>query len=225
MVSMVMIFAISVGLIIPTTTAESTEMKPAVSMDNKQSPKYYYDSETGMYKVKVGGGGARIIVMNYYPQNLEINIGDSVKFYNPTRATEPHTVTFILDNSYTPQFAEPYYISDQNAVQTLPNQINSEPLIVPLGEEESGVLAINARGFFPYVIDSSDVPTNLGPNASYTMKGSEKYVNSGWLLPKAFIDDIPGSSESFTVTFENAGTFRYICILHPWMAGQIKVVE
>jgi len=86
-------------------------------------------------------------------------------------------------------------------------------------------VGINARGFFPYVIDSSEVPTNLGPNAIYSMDGSEKYVSSGWLVPKAYVDEIPGASETFTVTFEKSGAFPYICVLHPWMSGQIIVSE
>jgi len=214
---------IGVSFIVPNSIAESPEIKQPVSVTDKPSAKYYYDQETGMYKVKVGGGGARIVVMNYYPQNLQIDVGDSVKFYNPTKVAEPHTVTFVMDNTYMPQFAEPYALSDQSSVKSLAGQINGEPLIVPLDEEQTGVLAINARGFFPYVIDSSGDPKNLGPNASYSLDGSEKYVNSGWLVPKPFLDDFPGSSETFTVTFEKSGTYPYVCILHPWMAGQIQV--
>ena len=215
--------AISASVVVQTSVADSPEIKPTASMSDNQSQKYYYDQETGMYKVKAGGGGARIVVMNYYPQNLEVHVGDSVKFYNPTKVTEPHTVTFILDKSYLPQFAEPYSISDKDAVKSLPTQINGEPLIVPMEKNATGVLGINARGFFPYVIDSSGNPKNLGPNASYSIDGSEKYVNSGWLVPKAFLDEIPGSSETFTLTFEKPGTYQYICVLHPWMSGQIQV--
>lgn len=218
------IVSIGAGLIIPNTIAESPEMKPVSSISDS-STKYYYDSETGMYKVKAGGGGGRIIVMNYYPQNLEIKVGDSVKFYNPTTVLEPHTVTFIQDNKFVPSFEGVYSVTDPNSIQALPNDLNSEPLIIPLDEQTNGIVAINARGFFPYTIDSSGVATNLGPNAVYTMDGSEKYVNSGWLIPKAYVDEVPGSSESFTVTFEKSGTFPYICILHPWMAGQIQVTD
>jgi plastocyanin len=61
------------------------------------------------------------------------------------------------------------------------------------------------------------------PNAAYTMNGSEKYVNSGWLLPKGQEQVFPGSSTSFTVTFQKAGTHSYICGLHPWMVGSVVV--
>jgi plastocyanin len=33
----------------------------------------------------------------------------------------------------------------------------------------------------------------------------------------------PGSSNSFAITFEKAGTYDYTCIFHPWMTGQVVV--
>ncbi|MER5174547.1 MAG: plastocyanin/azurin family copper-binding protein [Candidatus Nitrosocosmicus sp.] len=33
----------------------------------------------------------------------------------------------------------------------------------------------------------------------------------------------PGSTDLFTVTFNKAGTYDYICIYHPWMVGQVVV--
>lgn len=217
------IFSIGAGMIIPKSIAETTEPSPVAK--KVASPKYYYDSETGIYKVKAGGGGGRIVVMNYYPQNLEIFVGDTVKFYNPTTVLEPHTVTFLSDNSYAPMLESAFSLTDSEAIQTLPNDLNSEPLLIPMGENKTGVIGVNARGFFPYVIDDDGIAVNLGPNANYVFDGSEKYVNSGWIVPKEFVDEIPGSSETFTVTFENSGTFSYYCILHPWMAGQVKVTE
>lgn len=219
------ILSIGAGVIIPNSTAESPEMKPVSSLKDTQTPKYYYDSETGIYKVKAGGGGGRIVVMNYYPQNLEIKVGDTVQFYNPSTVLEPHTVSFILDNKFVPTLEGAFMVEDPSTIQALPNEMNSEPLIVPLDEESQAIVGINARGFFPYVIDSSENPTNLGPNAVYTMDGSEKFVSSGWLVPKAYVNEVPGSSETFTVTFTKAGNYPYICILHPWMSGQVQVTE
>jgi len=219
------IVSIGAGIIIPNSIAEQPIMKPISSLKDNSSIKYYYDSETGMYKVKAGGGGARIIAMEYYPQNLEIKVGDSVKFYNPTKVPEPHTVTFTMDTNYTAMLEGLYPLKTIDSVAVLPNEINSEPLVVPLDEKSKAIVAINARGFFPYVIDSSGNNTNLGPNASYSMDGSEKYVSSGWLVPKAYLNEIPGSSETFIVKFEKSGTFAYNCVLHPWMSGQIHVTE
>jgi plastocyanin len=55
------------------------------------------------------------------------------------------------------------------------------------------------------------------------MDGTEKYVNSGWLLPKGQEQSYPGSGNTFTVTFQKAGTYGYICGVHPWMVGSVVV--
>jgi plastocyanin len=49
------------------------------------------------------------------------------------------------------------------------------------------------------------------------MNGSEKYVNSGWLVPKGQEQAFPGSSNTFTVTLQKAGTYHYICQLNTSM--------
>lgn len=30
---------------------------------------------------------------------------------------------------------------------------------------------------------------------------------------------------TFTVTFENPGTYDYVCAVHPWMTGSVEVIE
>jgi plastocyanin len=59
------------------------------------------------------------------------------------------------------------------------------------------------------------------------MNGSEKYVNSGWLVPKGQEQAFPGSSNTFTVTLQKAGTYHYICQLNPAMtgAGLVKYIN
>jgi plastocyanin len=49
----------------------------------------------------------------------------------------------------------------------------------------------------------------FGPNATYELKGTEKFVNSGTILPKGDENDIPGSGNSFSVKFDKAGTYDY----------------
>jgi hypothetical protein len=55
------------------------------------------------------------------------------------------------------------------------------------------------------------------------MNGTEKYANSGWLLPKGQEQNFLGSSNTFTVAFQKAGTYNYICLLHSWMHGPVLV--
>jgi hypothetical protein len=101
----------------------------------------------------------------------------------------------------------------------VPNS-NSEPAMTP---DDKGIIALNKRVYNPVVIDSQSNANYMTQNANYTLTGTEKYVNSGWLLPKGQEQIFPGSGNTFTVTFDKAGTYNYICAIHPYMSGSIVV--
>ena len=83
---------------------------------------------------------------------------------------------------------------------TIPPNSNNEPLKVP--GKDNVVIAVNARSFIPALIDSQGIVKHFAlPNVDYTMDGTEKYVNSGWLLTKGQEHVYPGSGNTFTVTF------------------------
>lgn len=84
----------------------------------------------------------------------------------------------------------------------------------------NGFLPGNQRVYNPAIIDSNDVTRIYPPNANLAITGTEKYVNSGWMFPKG---PVPGTSSTFSVTFEKAGTYNYLCLLHPWMVGEVIV--
>ena len=84
----------------------------------------------------------------------------------------------------------------------------------------NGFLPGNQRVYNPAIIDSNNVIKIYPPNANLTITGTEKYVNSGWMFPKG---PVPGTSSTFSVTFKKAGTYNYLCLLHPWMVGKIVV--
>src|SRR6476620_10053002 len=50
-------------------------------------------------KVAAGGGNGTGPLTTFYPKNIEIKVGQSVTWTNPTTVGEPHTVTFVLDNN------------------------------------------------------------------------------------------------------------------------------
>jgi hypothetical protein len=88
----------------------------------------------------------------------------------------------------------------------------------------------NNRASSPVVINAQNNATYMQPNANYTMTGDELYVNSGWIWPESQIPPGLPPITPFSVTFANAGTYDYVCIIHLWMVGQIvvqymKVVE
>lgn len=177
---------------------------------------------TATTKVQAGGGNSTAPLTAFVPQNIEIKAGESVTWDNPSTVGEPHTATFVLDNKTATGIVSPFAVPNSTQLTAIPPNSNNEPLKVP--GQNNVVIAVNARSFIPTVIDSQGTVKHFAPpNAAYTMDGSEKYVNSGWLVPKGQEQLYPGSSTSFTVTFQKAGTYHYICQLHPWMVGSVLV--
>jgi plastocyanin len=174
-------------------------------------------------KVEAGRGNASAIIDHFFPKTMEIKIGQNITWYNPTQVAEPHTVTFALDTKTLTGPVAAFAINPSSTqFMPIPPDSNNEPVKVP-GKDNVVAVALNARSFIPTIIDSQGSVKHFAPNAAYTMDGTEKYVNSGWLLPKGQEQAFPGSGNTFTVTFQKAGTFKYVCTLHPWMQGTVIV--
>jgi len=159
----------------------------------------------------------------FLPSKIDIKTGQSVTWYNPTTVGEPHTVTFIFDNNTYAGVVSPLGVSNTAKFVPLPPASNNAPILLPNKDGTNTIIALNARTFNSTVIDSFGNVESMNPNANYTIVGTEKYVNSGWFLPKGLEEQYPGSGNTFTVNFEKPGTYNYICILHPWMTGSIIV--
>jgi plastocyanin len=173
-------------------------------------------------KVQVGGGNSTYPLMGFKPQKVDIKVGDSVVWNVPSNAPqEPHTVTFVLDNKTMTTSDTPFAVSNSTNFMSLPPGANSQPTTIPGKNGMNTIVASNARVYSPTIIDSTGKVRMAPPNAMFTLTGNEKYVNSGWLAPKG--SPFPGSSDTFSVTFQKAGTYTYLCILHPWMAGLVVV--
>jgi plastocyanin len=178
--------------------------------------------ESSMVTVHAGGGNSTSPLTAFTPQRIQINAGQSVTWDNPSVVGEPHTVTFVLDNKTATDIVSPFGVPNSTQFSSNPPGSNNEPLKAP--GPGNVVIAVNARSYIPTVIDSQGNVKHLPPPAAeYTVIGSEKYVNSGWLLPKGQQQGFPGSSTTFTVTFQKAGTYNYLCELHPWMHGSVLV--
>lgn len=170
--------------------------------------------------VQAGNGNGSMAMTLYSPNQVEILSGQSVTWYNPTAVAEPHTVSFVLDNTAKADLVVPFAITNNSGLVPLIPNSNSEPLLTP---DNNAIIAINKRAFNPVVIDSTDKITPLMQNANYTLTGTEKYVNSGWLLPKGLEGTYPGSGNTFTVTFQKSGNYNYLCLVHPYMTGSVTV--
>lgn len=179
-------------------------------------------AESGKIFVHAGGGNSTSPLTAFEPNQVQISAGQSVTWDNPSTVAEPHTVTFVLDNKTAAGIVSPFGVPNSTQISVIPPGSNSEPLKVP--GQNNVIIGINARTFAPTVIDSKGNATHLPPPTPvYTMAGSEKYVNSGWLVPKGQEKVFPGSSTTFTVTFQKTGTYKYTCELHPWMLGSVVV--
>jgi plastocyanin len=173
-------------------------------------------------KVQAGVGNGTIAIQVFSPQKVDIKSGENVTWYNPTPVPEPHTVTFVLDNKSMAHVVEPFAVPTPTTIgfaPLVPNS-NSEPAMTP---DNKGIIGLNKRVYNPVVIDSQSNANYMTQNANYTFTGTEKYVNSGWLLPKGQEQIFPGSGNTFTVTFDKAGTYNYICAIHPYMTGSVVV--
>jgi plastocyanin len=65
--------------------------------------------------------------------------------------------------------------------------------------------------------------TYLPPNSSYTMDGTESYVNSGWIWPEGQVPPRAPTIIEFTVNFEKLGIYDYVCTIHQWMTDSTEV--
>ena len=172
--------------------------------------------------VNVGGNGSSW--SSFTPQSVEIKAGDTVTWRNPMAVSEPHTVSFLKDQSFYPPPAVPVPITFNSTDLKADPDANIDPLIITDQNGTKSVIVDNARHFNPVSIDSSGHnATYLPLNANYTLTGTEKFVNSGWMWPEGLAPQGAPPIKIFSVTFENSGKYDYMCVIHPWMTGTVTV--
>ncbi len=182
------------------------------------------DTDAVSATVNAGGNGSGWD--KFGPQNITINAGESVKWVNPMSVPEPHTVTFFKDADFLPPLVAPFSTPNNTELTSAIPSPNVEPTVMPDPSNPNNKLVIvdNARASSPVAIDSTGTNvTHLPPNANYAFRGDESFVNSGWIWPEGMSPPGAPPISSFTVTFENAGKYGYICAIHPWMAGTVTV--
>lgn len=174
--------------------------------------------------VEVGGGNATMTLSGFLPQTVEINAGESVTWINPTQVPEPHTVTFVLSNETYADIFAPFAADNATQFASVPPNSNSEPSIIPQGPEGTKlVVALNDKAFSPFIINAEGKEERLPLKANYTITGAEKYINSGTMTPQGLTPPTWSPINQFTATFENTGTYDYLCVFHPWMTGRMVI--
>jgi plastocyanin len=172
--------------------------------------------------VNVGGNGSSW--SSFTPQSVEIKAGDTVTWRNPMAVSEPHTVSFLKDQSFYPPPSVPVPITFNSTDLKADPDANIDPLTITDQNGTKSVIVDNARHYNPVSVDSSGHNTTYLPlNANYTLTGTEKFVSSGWMWPEGLAPQGAPPIKSFSVTFENAGKYDYLCVVHPWMTGTVIV--
>lgn len=187
---------------------------------------YGQQEDNNMKVVHAGEGNTSAVIVAFIPSNIEVNVGESVQWINPTEVPEPHSVTFLKAEKYFADFVAPFQVANSTNFEPRISDSNAEPVFAPTESGETGktVVTVNARAVMPTVLDSSgEKVTYLPPNSNYTMNGTETYVNSGWLWPEGQAPPGGPPITKFTVTFEKSGTYPYLCNVHPWMTGSVTV--
>ncbi len=181
-------------------------------------------------QVKVGGGNVTFPFFGYTPQKIQIKVGDSVTWTGTSMNEEPHTVTFVNDKALNTAPDVSFMVSNSSQFIPVPPNANSQPTIIPSTDDKDKnktnhvvIVGANERANLANVIDKKGNVTMLNPTKPVVMDGTEKFVNSGIIVAKKYVDIYPGSTDSFTVTFNKAGVYDYICIYHSTMGGQVVV--
>jgi plastocyanin len=238
--------AIGPGISATTSTTDSTQL-PGTTNQTETS------QEGNITTVAIGeGSNGTVQHYTFTPATVEINAGGSVTWYSPSEITEIHTVTFVQDQNLRSDIFLPFAIrggSNNTDFQLLPPFNAGEPLILPTPDGGRAIVALNKHAWYPAVLGASNQTTYLnGTDIRYTMDGSEKAINSGIILPVQSMNETGQQQNrsnttttttqegqptmppapfppvtSFTITFQQPGTYPYFCAIHPFMTGQVVV--
>ena len=217
-----LVAVVAVVIVVSTVTVSMAQSEGGIAKSVGTNRKFV-DYEDGVFKVRAGAGGPTAPLTAFFPQTANIKVGESVVWYNPSNVGEPHTVTFVLDESQWASFEAAFIAKNVEGFEPLMPGQNAEAITFPGPEEEIVIVALNARSVSPTVVSSDGEATYLQPNGSYDFDGTEKYVNSGFIWPEGMIPEGLPEITTFSVKFDEAGTYDYICALHPWMTGKVVV--
>src|SRR5215471_2251198 len=79
-------------------------------------------------EVKAGGGDNNMSLTQFFPQVIQISVGESISWYNPTRVPEAHTITFQMGSLYPTQLFLPIEVSKSGQLNLLASTAtNAEP--------------------------------------------------------------------------------------------------
>lgn len=97
-----------------------TEMQTARAAATSSSSSSSNIATGNVTKIQAGVGQDNISESIFSPQRVQIKLGDSVTWYNPTPVAEPHTVSFVFDNKTMTNIITPFAIRNIKELVPLP---------------------------------------------------------------------------------------------------------
>jgi plastocyanin len=132
------------------------------SNTNNDRSRAVAQQENNVIRVAAGGGNSTDVKTVFIPQNIEIQAGQTLTWYNPTPVGEPHSVTFFKESTQFPLFIAPFSVPASTEFNALMPSPNLEPLTVTSNDTATKIVIIaNARSLSPIVVDST------GQNVTY----------------------------------------------------------
>jgi plastocyanin len=74
-----------------------------------------------------------------------------------------------------------------------------------------------------YAFSPGTLTVKRGTTVTWTNKDDDVHTVKSDAGPQAFKSSALDTGDSFTITFDKAGTYQYICSIHPHMQGKIIV--
>ena len=104
-----------------------------------------------------------------------------------------------------------------------PSSTAPPPSVVPVNPTQTAQLAIKSVRAVDNAFEPSDVRAQIGQTIRWTNDGGLPHTVTA--EDRAFDSGILQPGGRFEMSFETAGTFAYICTLHPEMVGTITIVD
>jgi plastocyanin len=83
---------------------------------------------TTSIKVHAGGGNVTDMLAVFIPQQIQVSVGQSITWDNPSAVAEPHTATFVLDNKTATDIVSPFSVPNSTQLASIPPNSNKNHL-------------------------------------------------------------------------------------------------
>ena len=100
---------------------------------------------TTTVKIHAGGGNSTNMLAAFVPQQVQISVGQSVTWDNPSPVPEPHTVTFGLNGKTITTGDVPFTVRNSTRFLPVPLGANSQPDITPGKNGINTIIVSNVR--------------------------------------------------------------------------------